>query len=214
MVFNENLKPPNPQQSLSGQADSAHRALYFSTQWRNGVVFTSRSEILCGALEECLASHLIYWLHSGWMMSQAEKNIHMSRHRSHEANISARLKLCNQDSSLRLKQRLSYKFLHFPKIYFQLAFFPPWLHWCSCTRNINPTWEVLGPVAKASMGHPGFKPQPCSVMSHGYKDFPTRIRSHDPSAAVEMLIWFDLWCEGVTNYCSSERRQCNSLSGS
>lgn len=65
--------PPNPPQSLSGPAGSAHRALYFSTQWRNGVVFTSRSEILCGALEECLASHLIHWLHSVWMMSHAQK---------------------------------------------------------------------------------------------------------------------------------------------
>lgn len=92
----------------------------------------------------------------------------------------------------------------------RLFFFQP--HWCSCTRNINPTWEVWGPVAKASMGRPESKPQPFSVMSHGHKDFPTRIRSHDRSAAVEMLIWFGLWCEGATNYCSSARRHCDWLS--
>lgn len=61
-------------------------------------MFTSRSEILCGALEECLASRLIHWLHSGRMMSRAQKNIHMSRHKSHQANTSAWLRHRNRDS--------------------------------------------------------------------------------------------------------------------
>lgn len=69
--------PPHSHHSLSGRAGSAHRARYFSTQWRNGVVFTSRSEILCGALEECLASHLVHWPHSGWMMSHAQKKTYI-----------------------------------------------------------------------------------------------------------------------------------------
>lgn len=210
--------PPNPPQSLDGHAVSVHGALYFSTQWRNGVVFTSRSEILCGALEECLASRLIHWLHSERMMSHAQKNMHMSRRKSHQANISAWLRRCNRDSRSSTRSAtviqgtcISQRFiLDRPLFFFFFFFSQP--HWYSCTININPTWEVSGPVAKASMGHPESKHQPFSVMSHGYKDFPTRIRSHDPSAAVEMLIWFGLWCEGVTNCCSPARRYCDWLS--
>lgn len=149
----------------------------------------------------------------GWCHAH-KKSVHMSRHKSHQANISARLRRRNRDSRSSPRSAMVIEgtciFQRFILNWAPPFFFQP--HWCSCTRNINPTWEVWGPVAKASMGRPESKPQPFSVMSHGYKDFPTRIRSHDRSAAMEMLIWFGLCCEGVTNYCSSARRHCDRLS--
>lgn len=48
---------------------ASEQSLYFSTQQRAEAAFTGRSRILCGALEECLASGLLHWPRSVWMMS-------------------------------------------------------------------------------------------------------------------------------------------------
>lgn len=48
---------------------ASEQSLYFSTQQRVEAAFTGRSRILSGALEECLASGLLHWPRSVWMMS-------------------------------------------------------------------------------------------------------------------------------------------------
>lgn len=58
-------------------------------------MFTSRSEILCGALEECLASCLIHWPHSGPGMMSHTKHIHTGRHKSRQAAAFVQLKSSN-----------------------------------------------------------------------------------------------------------------------
>lgn len=130
---------------------SLNKSLYFSTQQRVEAAFTGRSRILCGAFEECLASGLLHWLRSAWMMS-------------HRQETKTYIRACARPkirTALFLLQNLRWK-----------KSAPLW--------NIIPLQRFQGPGGqKPSMGPPG--PERFSLSAHKHKDSLTSCnRSHDP----------------------------------